>query len=84
MNFTDETIWAELAVCKAAKDDKWDSGPAETFREHACNNYEAALKELRELRHTVKQLEADKDGLSQEVQRLTIRIVESIDAEVGI
>lgn len=42
------------------------------------------LKELAELRQTVKQLEADKDGLTQEVQRLTIRIVESVDEELKV
>ena len=46
MNFTDETIKAELAVCEAAKDYKRGSGPVVTFREHACFYYKAALEEL--------------------------------------
>ena len=103
MNFTDETIKAELAVCEAATERPWEVidghipqieavnkkrgvrpagcpypriarmaagyAPDERNAElvvHACNNYEAALKELLELRRVNAMLEAHVDEARSE------------------
>ena len=96
MNFTDETIKAELAVCEAATGKPWKWEPVEAdgcvrettlkgptrvlcrcwhddeksaeavYVEHACNNYEAALKELLELRRVNAMLEAHVDEARSE------------------
>lgn len=50
----------------------------------ARNNYPSALREIRTLMQVIRQLDSDKAGLEAEVQKLTIRIVDSIDKELGV